>query len=113
MNEIERDEFAADPIEVRRAGRRVFWMGVGAASLAAAIASVIAVGGTGEARAMRGLFGRDHGPHRHGFADREGWPIRPRARWSRGSPKSPSRSPPRSGRSCSTLPRASADKNLE
>lgn len=71
MNEIERDEFAADPIGMRRARRRVFWMGVAAASLAAAIASVIAIGGSREARAMRGFFGRDHGRHHHGFADRE------------------------------------------
>ncbi len=71
MNEIERDEFAADPIGMRKARRRVFWMGVVAASLAAAIASVIAIGGSREARAMRGFFGRDHGRHHHGFADRE------------------------------------------
>jgi hypothetical protein len=71
MNEIERDEFAAEPIGLRRARRRVFWLGIAAASLAAAIASAIAIGGTSEARAMRGFFGRDHGSHRHGFADRE------------------------------------------
>lgn len=71
MNEIERDEFAGDPIGMRRARRRVFWLGVVAASLAAAIASAIAIGGTSEARAMRGFFGNVHGSHRHGFADRE------------------------------------------
>jgi Spy/CpxP family protein refolding chaperone len=71
MNEIERDEFEAEPIAQRRARRRVFWLGVVAASLAAAVASAIAVGGSHEARAMRGFFGRDHGWHRHGLADRE------------------------------------------
>ena len=71
MSEIDRDEFGPEPIGERRARRRVFWLGVAAASLAAAIASAIAVGGTREARAMRGFFGRDHGPHRHGFQDLE------------------------------------------
>lgn len=71
MSEIDRDEFGSEPIGERRARRRVFWLGVAAASLVAAIASAIAVGGSSEARAMRGFFGRDHGHHRHGFADRE------------------------------------------
>jgi Spy/CpxP family protein refolding chaperone len=71
MNEIERDEFGRDPIGIRSARRRVLWLGVVAAGLAAAIAGAIAIAGSREARAMRGFFGRDHGPHHHGFADRE------------------------------------------
>jgi Spy/CpxP family protein refolding chaperone len=71
MNEIERDEFVAEGIAARRARRRVFWLGVIAASGVAAVASAIAMGGSHEARAMRGFFGRDHAHHRHGFADRE------------------------------------------
>jgi len=70
MNEIERDEFAHDPIGIRSARRRALWLGVAAAGLAAAIASAIAIGGSSEARAMRGFFGHDRS-HRHGFADRE------------------------------------------
>src|SRR5262245_18886847 len=71
MNEIERDEFEAEPIAQRRERRRVFWLSLAAASLAAAVASAIAVGGSHEARAMRGFFGRDHGWHGHGGLDRE------------------------------------------
>ena len=71
MSEIERDEFGPEPIGEQRARRRVFWLGLVAAGMAAAIASLIAIGGNSEARAMRGFLGRDHGPHRHGFHDRE------------------------------------------
>jgi Spy/CpxP family protein refolding chaperone len=66
MSEIERDEFGPEPIEKQRARRRVFWLGVTAAGLAAALVSVIAIGGSSEANAMRGWFGHrghGHGPH--------------------------------------------------
>jgi len=71
MIEIERDEFGPEPIEKSRARRRVFWLGVAGASLVAAIASVIAIGGSSEASAMRGLLGHARGPHGHGFQDAE------------------------------------------
>jgi Spy/CpxP family protein refolding chaperone len=67
MSEIERDEFGSEPIEKQRARRRVFWLGVGVASAAAAVVSVIAIGGSSEANAMRGLFG--HARHGHGAHD--------------------------------------------
>ena len=67
MSEIERDEFGSEPIEKQRARRRVFWLGVAAASVAAAVVSVIAIGGSSEASAMRGLFG--HARHGHGAHD--------------------------------------------
>jgi hypothetical protein len=63
MSGIERDEFGSEPIHEQRARRRVFWLGLAAASLAAVVASAIAIGAAGEARATRGLFGRAHGPH--------------------------------------------------
>jgi Spy/CpxP family protein refolding chaperone len=63
MSGIERDEFGAEPIQEQRARRRVFWLGLAAASLAAVVASAIAIGAAGEARATRGLYGRAHGPH--------------------------------------------------
>jgi len=69
MSEIEQDEFGPEPIEKGKARRRVFWLGVAGASLVAAVASVIAIGGSSEARAMRGFLG--HGPHGHGFQDAE------------------------------------------
>ena len=69
MREIERDEFGPEPVEQRRARRRVFWLGVAGASVVAAVASVIAIGGSSEARAMRGLFA--HGRHAHGLVERE------------------------------------------
>jgi Spy/CpxP family protein refolding chaperone len=68
MSEFDRDEFASERIEERRARRRVFWLGLAVAALAAAIVSAIAVGGSSEARAMRGFFGRGHG---HGGHDPE------------------------------------------
>jgi len=71
MSEIDRDEFAAEPIGQRRARRRVFWLGVAAASLVAAIASAIALGGPRDAFAMRAFFGGRHGPHGHGFEGSE------------------------------------------
>jgi periplasmic protein CpxP/Spy len=67
MSEIERDEFASEPIEQRKARRRIFWLGVAGASLLAAVVSVIAIGGNSEARAMRGLFGQVGGAHGHGL----------------------------------------------
>jgi len=66
MSEIEKDEFGPEPIGEHRARRRVFWLGLVGASLAAAIASAIALGAAGEARATRGFFGRAHGPHGDG-----------------------------------------------
>ena len=63
MSEIERDEFAREPIGDHQARRRVFWLSVLAAGLTAALASAIAIGAAGEARAMRGLFGHGHGGH--------------------------------------------------
>ncbi|HEY8153537.1 MAG TPA: periplasmic heavy metal sensor [Myxococcota bacterium] len=66
MSGIERDEFGAEPIGERQARRRAFWLGLAAAGLAAAVASAIALGAAGEARATRGFFGRAHGPHGHG-----------------------------------------------
>jgi Spy/CpxP family protein refolding chaperone len=71
MSEIDRDEFGPEPIGQRRARRRVFWLGLAAASLLAAIASAIAIGGARDAFATRAFFGRHHVPHGHGFEGRE------------------------------------------
>jgi Spy/CpxP family protein refolding chaperone len=71
MSEFERDEFGPEPIETNRARRRVFWLGVVGASLLAAVASLIAIGGSSEALAMRGFLGHARGPHGHGFQDLE------------------------------------------
>jgi Spy/CpxP family protein refolding chaperone len=70
MSEFDRDEFGPEPIEARRARRRVFWMGVAAAAVVAAVTSLIAISGTSEARAMRALLGSP-GHGRHGFHDAE------------------------------------------
>jgi Spy/CpxP family protein refolding chaperone len=69
MRESERDEFGPEPIETHRAGRRVFWLGVAGASLVAALASLVAIGGSSEASAMRGLLGKARDGH--GWQDRE------------------------------------------
>ena len=71
MSEIERDEFGPEPIEKRRARRRIFWLGVVGASLVAAVATLVAIGGSSEARAMRGFFGHVRGPQGHGFQTAE------------------------------------------
>jgi Spy/CpxP family protein refolding chaperone len=66
MSEIDRDLFGPEPAPERRARRRVFWLSLALASLAAALASLIAIGGSNEARAMRGFFAHGHGAHGHG-----------------------------------------------
>ena len=69
MSEIERDEFGPEPIEKHQARRRVFWLGVVGASVLAALASVVAIGGSSEASAMRGILG--HAGDGHGWQDAE------------------------------------------
>jgi len=71
MSKIDRDEFEPEPIEERRARRRVFWLGAIAASLVAAITSLVAIVSSSEARATGGFFGGHHGPHGHGIHDGE------------------------------------------
>jgi Spy/CpxP family protein refolding chaperone len=65
MSEIDRDLFAPEPSQERRARRRVFWLTLALASVAAAVASLIALGGSNEASAMRGLLAHGRGGHAH------------------------------------------------
>jgi Spy/CpxP family protein refolding chaperone len=71
MSEIDRDLFASESVAQQRGRRRVVWLSLALAGLAAAVASLVALGGSNEARAMRGLLAHAHGPHGHGPRDPE------------------------------------------